>query len=145
MGFKSFEMKFITTLLMFALFGNNVFAQTDLDDLLETRWILNLQDGSVPVEDLEQLNFVTVDSPITEGLHMQFRYGGLTFKPNGLLIVHVWNKCGTGNPPNHYDAHWELITNTENTVLVISDTHQWEGKYFVQFVSPDLLKLSRIE
>lgn len=115
----------------------------DLSHLFETRWILNDKDGHISIQDLDTLSFIRQDSPLTEDLPYHLKYAGLTFQQNGILIEHVWNKCGTGNPPDHYKANWEIINQTEGQILRIENSRKWDGEYIVATLEKQNLQLIR--
>jgi hypothetical protein len=140
-------MKLFTLLLFLGTFWNNseITEITRFNDHQNIRWILNDKTNAGIYKDLMELNFVPQESSLTEELPYHLKYGGLTFKENGVLIEHIWNKCGTGNPPNSYESKWEISTEERGDILVISNSSKWEGKYLVKNLDSKKLNLLRLE
>ena len=57
------------------------------------------------IDHLEVLNFSPFNSQKTQETPIHLQHSVLTFKPNGLLILHQYIRCGTGNPPEYLEAH----------------------------------------
>lgn len=140
-------MKLLTLLVFISFFGidSKTNEVNGFNDFQNIRWILNEKSNSGIYKDIIELKFITASSQLIEDLPYHLKYGGLTFKKNGVLIEHIWNKCGTGNPPDFRQSHWE-ITNVENgELLEISNSSLWNGKYLVIKVDSKALKLKRLE
>lgn len=114
----------------------------ELDSFTQIRWVLNDKTNAGPVKNEEKLIFIHDGSPLTEELPLHLKYGGLTFKKEGILIEHIWNKCGTGNPPNHYKSNWEFISNSDSPILRIYNSRRWAGEYFIS-IEDNILTLIR--
>ena len=114
-----------------------------LTDFIEIRWVLNNKTNAGPVKNDKKLIFINHNSPLVKELPYHLKYGGLTFEKDDILIEHVWNKCGTGNPPNHYKSNWEFIKNSEVQILRIYNSRKWNGEYFIS-IDRNVLTLIRI-
>jgi len=134
-------------MLLISLQISNVICQENNFEkhLINKRWILNEEHNSGSYDDLVSLQFIPFDSPSKEKLPRHLRYAGLTFKENGVLIEHVWNKCGTGNPPNYYEAKWSIKPDSEDKILTISKSRKWDGKYLVQSITLESFNLKRVK
>jgi hypothetical protein len=137
-------MKLLTLILLIGTLSINS-NTNEFTDHLNIRWILNEKTNSGIYEDLLDLNFITKDSSRTEELPAHLIYGGLTFKNDGVLIEHVWNWCGTGNPPSFHEAQWTVNSEGEQEVLTIFNSGKWNGKYLINSINKETLSLKRIE
>ena len=111
--------------------------------LLETRWILYHNDPKVSPQDLDTLILYPFESPKTENLHPVFKYAGLTFECEGVLIEHVWNKCATGNPPDHFKATWSIIEQPGSRLIKIEKSIKWNGEYIIVTLEDQKIVLLR--
>jgi len=122
---------------LFHLSFVSILEEIELVSFTEIRWVLNDKTNS-SLKNEEELNFIHHNSFLSEELPRHLKYGGLTFKKDGILIEHVWNRCGTGNPPNHYKSNWEFINNSDVSILRIYNNQKWAGEYFVSIENKTL-------
>ena len=114
----------------------------DIEKLYTTRWLWNTEGGYIHQSD--SFDFVTFNSPKADSLDLQFKYGGLVFEKDSTLKEYVWNKCGTGNPPDYYEAKFEIERNEGQWIINITNSRWWDGKFKLEAVSETNLKLIRI-
>lgn len=91
--------------------------------------------------------YIPKNSSLTADLPMHKKYSGIEFSESGTIKFHVWNKCGTGNPPDFYIGTWKL-TNEENQIILTTFRGQDNANptvYNLFFLSSDKLILIRKE
>ncbi|WP_417609070.1 hypothetical protein [Owenweeksia hongkongensis] len=136
-------MNFIPLLILFTLTSSSSLKkEINLDNLFETRWVLNKGGGYIP--NLEEFDFVIYNTPQAKDLPYQFQFAGLILKKNGTLLEYVWNKCGTGNPPDFYEAEYQIEKIENEVTIQISNSRQWDGDYIIQGLTKSNLKMIRI-
>lgn len=87
--------------------------------LIYKRWVLsNFKVSMAATDNLpDTLKYIPYNSKQANNLDYQFKYGGISFLENGEFIKHWWNKCGTGNPPNHAKGIFSLH-NIDNSMII---------------------------
>lgn len=131
-------------ILTFGLLNNSDLSAQDTIKLnpkeLIGHWVLYYKIQHVYPPKQDTLEYVPFNSPLTEDLHPALKYGGIQFKNNGLFLQHVFNKCGTGNPPDSFDGSWTIIKDNDKLILSIK-INERSREYYIYFLSVDKLIL----
>ena len=141
---NNITMKVNAVITLLALLTSSSFAQDKInsDELIGTRWVLFHDDPNVQAEELDTLIFYPYKSSKTDSLHPAIKYAGISFESNGVFIEHIWNKCGTGNPPDHYMAEWYELENGGGILMIgINESRKWDGEYTVCWVTAKQLTI----
>jgi hypothetical protein len=137
-------MKLLSILFLSFLTSSVTLAQEyELNNLFETRWVVNKNGGNV--QNTGNFELIIHNSSRTENLPLHLKHAGLTFKKDGALIEYSWDKCGTGNPPNHSKAHYNIEEIGKVTVINISDSQIWDGQYVISLLSETNFNFRRKE
>lgn len=106
------------------------------------RWVVNSKDPNINIFSNEQdtIEYIPFKSDLANDLHPALKYGGIRFEENGVFYKHVWNKCGTGNPPDFYEGTWELKDDEAGPKVIIKTTGQ-EAKFTIHYLDNDKLVL----
>ncbi|MFT5970645.1 MAG: hypothetical protein ACI8ZO_001159 [Flavobacteriales bacterium] len=135
-------MKLLSILFLGFLTSSVTLAQEyELNNLFETRWVVNKNGGNV--QNMENFELIIHNSPQTKNLPLHLKHAGLSFKKDGTLIAYTWNKCGTGNPPNHSKARYSIDEITTETVINITDSEIWNGSYVIAVLNMSNLNFKR--
>jgi hypothetical protein len=136
------QMKYLPILIL-SLLTSFIYQtnETDIDNLFESHWVVNNENSNF--QDLENFEFIIYNSFGTENLPDNLKYAGLTFQQDGTLIEHVWNRCVTGNPPDHFKADFRIEEIGNVSVIKISNSRIWDGDYILESLTETNLKLKR--
>ncbi|GEM_PF-6376430 len=107
------------------------------------RWLVNDPSNPGSFSELDEINLISYESQEAQNLPMHLKYGGITFQEEGVLIEHWWNRCGTGNPPSSAKGEWEISDGSNERIVTISGTNQWNGAYLIKFIDSETLNLRR--
>ena len=131
-------------ILTFGLLNNSdLFAQDSINfnpKELIGHWVLYHDIPHVYPHKQDTLEYVPFSSPLTKDLHPALKYGGIQFKNNGLFVQHVFQKCGTGNPPDSFDGSWTIIKYNDKLILSIK-INERSREYYIYFLSKEKLIL----
>lgn len=135
-------MKYLSILIL-ALFSISADQKMNFrpDLLSESHWVVNVFDGNI--HDFEDYDMIIYDSPETDDLPLSIKYRGITFNKDGTFIEHTWNKCGTGNSPNHFKGEFTIIEIGNDQIIKISNSRNWNGEYIVVNLTENNLRLKR--
>jgi hypothetical protein len=135
-------MKFLSILII-AFFSTTSewTKEINIDHLFEERWVINAYGGNI--NEFEDFDLINYNSPEREDLPDHLKYAGITFQRDGTFIEHVWNKCGTGNPPDHFKAEFKIHKSGQESTIKISKSIKWDGEYVIVALTNDSLKLKR--
>jgi hypothetical protein len=129
---------FLVLILTF-ISSSIIYAQekTELDtSKIIGRWVLNSKDLNVEQDTLE---YVPYNSPLTADLQPLLKYGGISFRKNGIFLQHHWKKCGNDNSPNFSESGWTIVNDKNKTILIIESNKKIE--YYIYSLSSDKLVL----
>jgi hypothetical protein len=115
--------------------------QTDTSKIYG-RWVLNSKDPNlnILVHGQDTLEYIPFNSNLTNKLHPALKHAGIRFEENGSFYMHVWNKCGTGNPPDFYEGIGALLEDKNESVITIKLDNQMK-KFIIYYLSKDKLVL----
>lgn len=86
--------------------------------------------------------YIPYNSRLTDDLSPNWKYQGTEFGESGSLTEHIWNWCGTGNPPNFYLGSWKIKIDKNQPILTItSGLSQTDREYYLYFLNADKLIL----
>lgn len=100
-----------------------------------------LSEYSSPNVKRDTLTFVPYQSPLTNDLHPSLKHSGIRFEKNSVYFQHVWNKCGTDNPPDFYEGTWSLDTLDNDIVIKTTVGKRIDGNYLLHYLSEDKMIL----
>jgi hypothetical protein len=113
----------------------------EVDKLFDKRWVRNSDNGDV--ESTLDFELITANSLKTESLPMHIKFAGITFEKDGTFIEHVWNKCGTGNPPDHFKSNFQIIELGSHITIKITNSRHWDGEYKLLYLTEGRLRMKR--
>ena len=121
----------------------NIYSQekTDFDtNFIIGEWVLNSKNLNIKQDTLE---YIPYNSPLTTELHPVLKYGGIRFEWNGVFVQHIFQKCGTGNPPASFKGNWTISTEKETHLLttIVYDDKIIKKMYYIYSISADRLIL----
>jgi hypothetical protein len=133
---------------LFNYYGAFAQKTTNIEDKeLFRHWVeySSAEDKLDNVSKNDTIVYIPKNSLLTADLPMGKKYSGIEFSESGTIIYHVWNKCGTGNPPDFYLGTWKR-TNVESQIILTTYREQ-DGtnptEYILFFLSSDKLILIR--